>query len=414
MVGRKKLVLEFILLILLVAAGLIFVWPELLLFSLPFASHLLLGTVLSREFRPKLQAERTLSSPRLVEGENLSGTITLKNRGKHRAFVGIVGDSPLIQFDRVAILKGEGELRINYEIRPKRGLYRLSGPYVWAADPVGFWVWEGVIECQAEVWVYPRTERVPAPLFSPRITLATPGGAKSRCAGPSGINFYGTRPFLLGDDPRRLNWKALARREELVINLYEEPRTAVITVILDARAEAYAGQEELLELGILAAGSISRALLADGHRVGLLVLSGGVKWINPGFGRHHAEKILLTLAQVELQPTEAFPTLAFLPWEYFPKGSGIVAILPLRKEEVESLLSWRGKGLELLVLGLVPSPRESQDELENLAARFLRLETNLALHRLWAGGVRAVPWDGKAPLGLALRPLSREKLWSRA
>jgi len=321
---------------------------------------------------------------------------------------------PLIQFDRVAILKGEGELRIDYEIRPMRGLYRLPGPHVWAVDPLGFWVWESVMECQAEVWVYPRTERVPAPLFSPRITLATPGGAKSHCAGPSGINFYGTRPFLLGDDPRRLNWKALARREELVINLYEEPRAAVITVILDARAEAYAGQEELLEPGILAAGSISRALLADGHRVGLLVLSGGVKWINPGFGRHHAEKILLTLAQVELQPTEAFPTLTFLPWEYFPKGSGIVAILPLRKEEVESLLSWRGKGLELLVLGLVPSPRESQDELENLVARFLRLETNLALHRLWAGGVRAVPWDGKAPLGLALRPLSREKLWSRA
>jgi uncharacterized protein (DUF58 family) len=208
----------------------------------------------------------------------------------------------------------------------------------------------------------------------------------------------------LGDDPRRLNWKALARREELVINLYEGPRAAVITVILDARAEAYAGQEELLEPGILAAGSISRALLADGHRVGLLVLSGGVKWITPGFGRHHAETILLTLAQVELQPTEAFPTLAFLPWEYFPKGSGIVAILPMRKEEVESLLSWRGKGLELLVLGLVPPPRESQDELENLAERFLRVETNLALHRLWAGGVRAVPWDGKSAFGLGPTP----------
>jgi uncharacterized protein (DUF58 family) len=130
MVGRKKLVLEFILLILLLAAGLILARPELLLFSLPFASHLLLGTVLSREFRSKLQADRTPSSPRLVEGETLSGTITLKNRGKHRAFVGIVGDPPLIQFDRVAILKGEGELRIDYEIRPKRRFYRLSGPYV--------------------------------------------------------------------------------------------------------------------------------------------------------------------------------------------------------------------------------------------------------------------------------------------
>jgi uncharacterized protein (DUF58 family) len=130
MVGRKKLVLEFILLILLLATGLIFAWPELLLFSLPFASHLLLGTVLSREFRPKLQTQRTLSSPRLVEGETLSGTITLKNRGKHRVFVGIVGDPPLIQFDRVASLKGEVELRIDYEIRTKRGLYRLSGPYV--------------------------------------------------------------------------------------------------------------------------------------------------------------------------------------------------------------------------------------------------------------------------------------------
>ena len=411
MVGKKKFVLEFVLLILLLAAGLILAWPELLLFSLPFASHLLLGTLFSCSFRHKIRAERTLSSLRLVEGESLAGKLTLKNQGDRRVFISAVGDPPLVHFSVAAVLKEGEEFPIDYEVRPRRGLYRLSGPYVRAVDPLGFAAWEGTIHCQGEIWVYPRTEGVPAPLFSPRITLATPGGAKSRCAGLSGTNFYGTRPFLLGDDPRRLNWKALARREELVINLYEEPRAAVITVILDARAEAYAGQEELFEAGVRAAGSVSRALLTDGHRVGLLVVGGGVEWVKPSSGRGHTEKILLTLTQAELQPAEAFPSLSFLSWEYFPKGSGVVAILPMRKEEVESLLSWRGKGLELVVLGLFAPSKQNKDKLEDLAERFLWLETRLALHWLWAGGVRAALWNGRDPLGLALRPFSREKLW---
>lgn len=411
MVGRAKGAVEFALLALVLAAGLIMARPKILLFALPLATHLLLGTLLARAIRPKLQAHRALPSCRLVAGETLEARLTVENRGRGQILAQVLGDPPLAEFAKTALLGSK--FQVDYKIEPKRGRYLLSGPFLRCSDLLGFWTWEGELSCPEEVWVYPRTERVSAISFSPRATLSAPGGARSQRAGVSGVVFYGTRPFLPGDDPRRLNWKALARRTDLVLNLYEETRAAVVTIVLDGRAEAYAKEEELFEAGVVAAASLSRSLLADGHRVGLLLVAGGVEWVKPGAGRAHGETILLSLAQAQLQPSEAFPTLAYLPWEYFPKGSAVVAILPLRPEESEAILAWRAKGLEVVVLGLIPSKDMTGNGPEALAERFLALERALALRRLWAGGVRTGLWDGKEPLSLALRELSREKRWSR-
>ncbi len=54
-----------------------------------------------------------------------------------------------------------------------------------------------------------------------------------------GDEFYALRPYVVGDDLRRVNWRATARTDELMVRTDERPRTGRTTVVLDRRASAY-------------------------------------------------------------------------------------------------------------------------------------------------------------------------------
>ncbi len=54
-----------------------------------------------------------------------------------------------------------------------------------------------------------------------------------------GDEFYALRPYVLGDELRRVNWRATARTDELMVRTDERPRTGRTTVILDRRASSY-------------------------------------------------------------------------------------------------------------------------------------------------------------------------------
>ena len=57
---------------------------------------------------------------------------------------------------------------------------------------------------------------------------------RSRESG-AGTEFLGTRPYVDGDPPRHINWKASARWERVITNLFEQERMADIGIVLDAR-----------------------------------------------------------------------------------------------------------------------------------------------------------------------------------
>lgn len=58
----------------------------------------------------------------------------------------------------------------------------------------------------------------------------------------SGDEFFALRAYVLGDELRRVHWKASARTGELVVRQEERPRTGRVTVVLDRRADAYDGR----------------------------------------------------------------------------------------------------------------------------------------------------------------------------
>ncbi|MCK7482209.1 MAG: DUF58 domain-containing protein [Candidatus Moduliflexus flocculans] len=84
----------------------------------------------------------------------------------------------------------------------------------------------------------------------------------------------GTRPFVDGDPQRHINWKASARWDTLITNLFEQERIADIGIVLDARkvAEVSNGDESLFEHSVQAAAGLARYFLGKGNRGGAVDL----------------------------------------------------------------------------------------------------------------------------------------------
>lgn len=112
------------------------------------------------------------------------------------------------------------------------------------------------------------------------------------------------RGYTPQDPMRSVNWKASARTGELMVNTYASVQAAQFCIFLDVTDDRIMREEDLLELGISAAASLSRRLVGRGQEAGLYVYTdaevelpgdGGVR-IAPSRGQSQLTRIEQVLA----------------------------------------------------------------------------------------------------------------------
>ena len=81
------------------------------------------------------------------------------------------------------------------------------------------------------------------------------------------------RAYTPQDPMRSVNWKASARTGELMVNTYASVQAAQFCIFLDVVEERIISEDDLLELGINAAASLSRRLIGRRQESGLYVYS---------------------------------------------------------------------------------------------------------------------------------------------
>jgi uncharacterized protein (DUF58 family) len=432
MEGARKVGTEFALLALILVTGLISTRPLVLLLALPIAAHLTLGLALASAHRD-LRAQRSLSAHRIHEGGTVQVDIAAEKSGSAPELVMVSDDRSLARYvtegstSLIDFAPRTGSMMFSYLSQPVRGFYPLDGAHLSVRDVLGFATWEGDVPCPTPLWVLPRYSRTGQIKVSPRRTLPRPGTAPSRRDGV-GVQFLGTRPYIPGDDLRRVNWKTLAHRDQLVINLYEGERAAEVTVVLDGRDRVYheIGGRDLFEQAVRACASLCDSAIGDGHRTALLLYGERLEWVVYGSGRRHLEGILQGLARAKLGYSEAFADLGNLPARLFPSGSSVIIVSPFAPGDEQALGMLRARGYD--VLALVPDPfpparteqpaaawHEGRTNYSVqtktplwLASRFMAIERELLLRVLMSAGVRVALWD----VNNALAPLLKSA-WGR-
>lgn len=266
----------------------------------------------------EIEARRVLSPARVQAGDESLVELSVTNIGRRRSAIVELRD-PVDGGPRRArlllapLLPGAGE-RATYRIpTDRRGVLTVGPLEARRFDPLGLASTARVAAPETELLVYPAVEVLLALPHAPGDDRR--GGSRQATAtGQSGEDFYALRPWVIGDDLRRVHWPSTARRDELMVRQHDVPWQGRATVLLDVRAAHHHG--ESLEQAVSAAASILISCGRSGSMVRLVSTDGADSGL--GAGPAHLDALLDRLARIRAFDGEV-PDL--------PDTSGAVALI---------------------------------------------------------------------------------------
>lgn len=408
---RNQLAVYGTLLALIVILGLVALSGSLLLTAAPLVLFIVASDLFAKPVR--LAVTRRLSAARVGPSTPVRVTVSIENRGpavpevivtdRVPAGLTVIEGSPRAAL----VLDTGGCFSFSYAVAGGRGSYAFDGTAVEVAGD--FPLRAGTLEYSnpRELVMLPDHRALARIPIAPRRTLVYAGSLPARRGG-DGTEFYDVRLHTGRTEPRRVNWRASARRPgELYVNEFQQERVADIGIILDARRRAYPAAlgDGLFEAAAHAAASLADVLLDQGNRVGFLAYGLSVDWTVPGFGRIQKQRVLTRIARVVPGDSYVFTSLGAIPDRLLPAGSQLLLVSPLTPEDAAAVARLGALGYAVLVVS--PDPVRSRPAGDGnpaavLALRVVQAERRVLLHRLRRRGIPVVDWDIREPLDAAI------------
>jgi uncharacterized protein (DUF58 family) len=208
------------------------------------------------------------------------------------------------------VLLPAGEtLTLRYAVTPRiRGDRPLGAVLALERSPLGLLRRTTVGPAGQVLRVYPDATRFLRPeALDPKRVLAAIGVKPARRRG-EGMEFESLRDFVPGDDPRRLDWAASARRGRSVVRLYQHERNHCVVIAVDASRlmAGRIGERTKLDYAVDASLALSYAAISAGDRVGMTVFDAEVRgFIPPRRGRADLGQFVELLRPVQPRLVEA-------------------------------------------------------------------------------------------------------------
>ena len=229
---------------------------------------------------------RRVLGEKLANGSDNEVRIYIENRYRFPIQTQTIDEIPH-QFQRrdvlfnASIRPGETQV-IEYQLRPvKRGEYEFGAVNIYAASPLGLVRRRFRYDQHKVVPVYPSFLQMRQyELLAIHNRLTEVGVKRIRRVGHS-LEFEQIRPYVAGDDPRSINWKATARRagtgadDALVINHFQDERAQQVYCLIDkgrVMRMPFDGLS-LLDYAINATLVVSNIALLKHDKAGLITFS---------------------------------------------------------------------------------------------------------------------------------------------
>jgi len=388
-------------------------WQPLILI-LPLASLFLLARTISPIGELNVEVKKKLTPDSVMIGETATVNIEIANKTKEKIdFLEIYDRLPR----ELTITKGtnhlvlslnpEEKLVFTYEVLcAQRGKYEIGPVYLRTQDTLGFNFNESTQSITSMLHVIPSIEKLRSSDLPFKQTGQWPGIIHSSRRG-TGMEFYGLRDYVPGDELGRVEWKASARMGKLMTIERESERSANIVIILDAGEDSNLGKspETLLECSIKAAGSLASLLLNLGNQVSLIIHCKNRGWLPGGFGKRHLRRILDYLTSVEVGDAEV-PIGFELPY-IFTSRPQVVLISPLLDPNiVENVRALVGYSIFVISPSLSNIINDQTSEMTKLTLRVLALERRNIISEL-RRYCMVVDWDLQVPLRTAMKEVRR-------
>ncbi|MFK7812213.1 MAG: DUF58 domain-containing protein [Maribacter sp.] len=227
--------------ILVIGFILSYIFPDILgvfkLFFFIFLVAILVDSILVFGSKGSIEADRILPN-KFSNGDQNPIRIQLLNRYLFTARLRVLDEMPH-QFQKrdfeiiTSLIKGE-EKSFNYELRPvERGEYAFGNLNVFATSPLRLVAKRYTFNNEQEVPVYPsflQLQKYELMAFSNR--LMEYGLKKIRRIGHT-MEFEQIKEYVQGDDIRNINWKATAKKNQLMVNQFQDEKSQPIYSVID-------------------------------------------------------------------------------------------------------------------------------------------------------------------------------------
>lgn len=194
--------------------------------------------------------------------------------------------------------------RFAYHFRPtSRGPLNFPTASVLLTGTLGLLEQERRIGTVTETRVYPNFRRVAAHTSLGEAALYQ--GVQLQRRRGQGTEFHQLREYREGDSPRAIDWKAVARRRQMISREYRSEQNQNVVFLLDCgrRMRAHDGELSLLDQSLDAMLALSYVALRLGDSVGVLTFSGERRWLPPTRGTAGLQQVLQ--ATYDLQSSTA-------------------------------------------------------------------------------------------------------------
>lgn len=217
---------------------------------------------------------------RLSNGEENPIHWTLKNRYPFRTSVTMIDEWPeQFQFrkpvGRFSMRPGENKKVTQQVIPVERGSYQFGSIRLLVSTRLNFLMRRFTVDADQTIPCYPSFRRLTQYELHGNATLLNRSGAiRVRRVGQS-MEFEQIKEYVRGDDVRTINWKATARRGNLMVNQFIEERAQQVYCIIDKGRLMKMPFEEmtLLDYAINSALVISSVSLHKMDKTGLITFS---------------------------------------------------------------------------------------------------------------------------------------------
>ncbi|MEO6628616.1 MAG: DUF58 domain-containing protein [Aquihabitans sp.] len=250
--------------------------PELYMLAAIAAAVVAIAQISVRRPPPHLMVEREVRPRRIHLGEPCRVELQIENAGLRRTPVlslhdpvaGTVGATLSL-----APLDPGGHRSAGYRLpTERRGVLRIGPLDARRVDPFGLASRHHQLAGVSDLTILPAIEALDGGSAGGGLDDPIAGLAHHMLGRPGDEDFSSLRPYVVGDDLRRVHWASTARTGELLVRQDDPPWQGHLTVVLDARSNRI--DPEAFEMAVSAAASLIHAVALRGDRARLVITDG--------------------------------------------------------------------------------------------------------------------------------------------
>ncbi len=243
-----------------------------------------------------------LAADKLSNGDANTITIWIDNPGPLTLAVKVIDELPvqlqIRDFKLTTSARTGTKSTIDYEITPKeRGEYWFGALMLYLSTPLNLIVLRRKFEAKKMMPVYPSIIQMKKyELITTSDRLEEAGLKRQRKLGHT-MEFEHIRKYIKGDDYRTINWKATARRSDIMVNQYEDEKSQPLYCAIDmgrVMKMPFDGMT-LLDYAINASLALTNVSVQKQDKAGLITFSHKTESLLPARGRFGQMQYILQM-----------------------------------------------------------------------------------------------------------------------